>query len=218
MTPPKVVLITSGPTWEFIDPVRFISNPSTGRIGYELAREAVSRNFRVILISGPTRLIPPKNVRFISVVTTLEMRKTVGRFFKQADCLIMAAAVSDYRAANPRTQKIKIKQPMSLKLVRNPDILQKMSKNKGKRILVGFALETRDLVKNARLKLDKKGLDFIVANKTDIRQMPFGNNKISCVIIDKFGNEKKLKNISKRKLAGVIFDKIDTITQRHSAA
>ena len=211
MTPPKVVLITSGPTREFIDPVRFISNPSTGRVGYELAREAVSRNFRVILISGPTRLIPPKNVRFISVVTTLEMEKTVGKFFKQADCLIMAAAVSDYRAANPRTQKIKIKQPMSLKLVRNPDILQKMSKNKGKRILVGFALETRDLVKNARLKLDKKGLDFIVANKTGIQQMPFGNNKISCVIIDKFGNEKKLKNISKRKLAGVIFDKIDTI-------
>lgn len=212
MRPARLVLITSGPTQEFIDPVRFISNPSTGRIGYELAREAKLRSFKVVLISGPTRLAPPKNVRFIPVITGLEMRKMVKKFFKQADYLIMAAAVSDYKAARPKKQKIKAEGAIKLKLVRNPDILDEVSKNKGnKKVLVGFALETRNLVKNARLKLRKKKLDFIVANKAERSRTPFGDNKVSCVIIDKFGEKRNLRNISKRELSRVIFDKIETV-------
>ncbi|MEA3328454.1 MAG: phosphopantothenoylcysteine decarboxylase [Candidatus Omnitrophota bacterium] len=213
MTLPKTILITSGPTREFIDPVRFISNLSTGTMGYQLAREARARNFKVILISGPTGLTPLKNVRFIPITTALQMRRMVKKFFSRVDCLIMTAAVSDYRTARSKPEKIKAQRPLTLRFVRNPDILGEISKHKGKKILVGFSLETRDLIKNARLKLKKKGLDFIVANKAGGRCRPFGDNKVSCMIIDKFENEKRLKNISKKKLSSLIFDKISAIEQ-----
>ena len=211
MTPPKVILITSGPTQEFIDPIRFISNPSTGRIGYELAREARLHNHQVILISGPTNLDLPKNVQFIPVKDAFQMRKMVKKMFRHADCLIMAAAVSDFRPVRYNPQKIKARGKMNLKLIRTPDILKEVSGEKGKKILVGFALESENLLKNARLKLKSKKLDFIVANRLTKNEIPFGNNRVSYLIIDKAGNIKRLKNSSKRQLAKVIFDKIDNL-------
>ena len=211
MTPPKVILITSGPTQEFIDPVRFISNPSTGRIGYELAREAGLHNYQVILISGPTSLDLPKNVQFISVKDASQMRKMVKKMFRYADCLIMAAAVSDFRPVRYESQKIKTRGKINLKLVRTPDILKELSRKKGRKVLVGFALESENLLKNARSKLKDKKLDFIVANRLTKNEVPFGNNRISYLIIDKAGNVKRLKNSSKRQLARAIFDKIDNL-------
>ncbi len=211
MTPPKVILITSGPTQEFIDPIRFISNPSTGRIGYELAREARLHNYRVILISGPTNIDLPKNVQFIPVKDASQMRKMVKKMFRYADCLIMAAAVSDFRPVRYNPQKIKTRGKMNLKLIRTPDILKEVSRKKGKKILVGFALESENLLENARLKLKNKKLDFIVANRLTKNEVPFGNNRVSYLIIDKAGNLKRLKNSSKRQLAKAIFDKIDNL-------
>ena len=212
MTPPKVILITSGPTQEFIDPVRFISNPSTGRIGYELALEARLHNYQVILISGPTNLDLPKNVQFIPVKDAFQMRKMVKKMFRHADCLIMAAAVSDFRPLRYNPQKIKVRGKMNLKLVRTPDILKEVSGEKGKKILVGFALESENLLKNAKLKLKSKKLDFIVANRLAKNEVPFGNSRVSYLIIDKAGNIKRLKNSSKKQLAKAIFDKIDNLS------
>jgi len=211
MNPSKVILITSGPTREFIDPIRFISNPSTGKIGYELAREARLRNYQVILISGPTSLNPPKNVRFIPVKDASQMRKMVKKMFRYADCLIMAAAVSDFRPARYKPQKIKARRRLNLKLLRNPDILKEVSISKGRRILVGFALESGNLLRNAKLKLKNKKLDFIVANRLARGGVPFGDSKTSYLIIDKTKKVKRLKNSSKRQLAKAIFDKIGNL-------
>ena len=135
----------------------------------------------------------------------------VKKMFRYADCLIMAAAVSDFRPVRYNPQKIKARGKMNLKLIRTPDILKEVSRKKGKKILVGFALESENLLKNARLKLKNKKLDFIVANRLTKNEVPFGNNKASYLIIDKAGNVKRLKNSSKRQLAKAIFGKIDNL-------
>lgn len=202
------ILVTAGPTRERIDPVRFISNYSTGTFGHEIAREAARRKMRVTLVSGPTVLKKPAGVRVISVESAIEMKRAVDMEFKKCDCLIMAAAVSDWRVRNTTSKKIKRHgQKASLELVENPDILAGLADHKSGRTIVGFALETENLEKNAIRKLKDKTLDIIIANKLDRQRKVLGNTKTSVLIIDRFGRNAAYKNRTKRELAKIILDK-----------
>ena len=167
------LLITTGPTHEPIDPVRIITNRSTGLMGYEIAKQALKRRYKVTLISGPTGLKPLPGVKSISVERAIDMKRAVLREFRKADCLIMAAAVSDFRLKRVYSQKIKKKKRLFLELTENPDILKSLPPKSG-RVLVGFSLETGNLLRNARKKLIDKNLDLIIANIIDKRNMPFG--------------------------------------------
>ena len=203
------IVVTAGPTREKIDPVRFISNYSTGRFGYEIAGDAKRRGWSVTLISGPVTLKAPKGVRLVKVESALEMRDAVKRLIKGADCLIMAAAVSDWRIKSPAKAKIKRRRgEVSLKLIENPDIIAGIGKNKHGIISVGFALETDDLEKNALNKLRDKKLDIIVANRLDKGNSAFGDSKTSVLVIDRFGNRTMVRGRAKPCLAKIILDKI----------
>lgn len=202
-------LITAGPTRERIDPIRFISNYSTGTFGYVMAKEARRRGFRTTLISGPVSIEAPRGIRLIRVETALEMRDAVRRQFKNHSCLIMASAVSDWRAANRSRSKIKRgKTPFSLRLVPNPDIVAEAARHKGGRAVVGFALETGGLIKNAVKKLKKKNLDLIVANQKSGRIDAFGGGLKEIVIIDRKGNRRSFRGKTKAVLAKIILDKV----------
>jgi len=161
-------LITAGGTREYIDPVRFISNASSGQMGYALARAAVKAGYKVTLITAPTNLRPPVGVKVVSVETSAQMFAAVRKCFENCDCLIMAAAVSDYTPA--KTSKIKIKKsshPLAIKLKPTDDILKWAGENKvksKKQIVVGFALEDKDLQRSAEEKRKEKNLDMIIAN------------------------------------------------------
>ena len=203
------ILITAGPTRERIDPVRFISNYSTGTFGYELAGEAVKRGARVTLISGPTYLEAPQGVRLINVESALEMRKAALSELKKADYVIMSAAVSDWRPKKVSWRKIKRSfGKATLELVENPDILSEICAHKAGKVVAGFALETENLEKNALKKLLGKKADIIVANSLNRRSRAFGDNNSDIVIIDKLGNRIRVRNRSKRELSNIILDKI----------
>ena len=210
---PLKIIVTAGPTIEHIDPVRFISNHSSGLMGYKIAEESARRGHKAILISGPAGLVPPKNVKTIQIETAVEMFRQVQRFFKNSDCLIMASAVSDFRPRYSSCKKIKRagRKKITLELVQNPDILLEVSKGKKNRVLAGFALETNDLLKNAKKKLAKKNLDIIIANKLDKAGSPFGAGKKDFYLIDKHGITKKMSGISKSKLAELLLDKIEKL-------
>ncbi len=200
----KRILITAGPTQEPLDPVRFISNRSSGRMGYALARAALSRGGGVTLISGPTQLLPPSGAEVINVQTAKEMRREVLRNFKKADVFISCAAVADYRPKKREKKKIKERESFTLELERNPDILKEVSRKKGKRILVGFALETENLVKNAKAKLREKNLDLIIANPYS----QAGRETNIIKIIDKKGGVQNLPRLLKEEVARRILDRI----------
>jgi phosphopantothenoylcysteine synthetase/decarboxylase len=161
-------LITAGGTREYIDPVRYITNASSGRMGYALARAAINAGYSVILITAPTSLKTPKNAEVINVQTSKEMFKAVKDNFPKCHCLIMAAAVSDYTPANP--SKIKLKkqnQNLTLELKPTTDILKWAGRNKKDKIVVGFALEDKNILENAEKKLTNKNIDMIIANSID---------------------------------------------------
>jgi phosphopantothenoylcysteine decarboxylase/phosphopantothenate--cysteine ligase len=204
------ILVTAGPTQEPIDPARFISNYSTGKMGYTIAKKAQDRGHRVTLISGPTHLTPPVGVKFIPVVTTSQMREAVRENFFGSDCLIMTAAVSDFRPKITKIKKIK-RSPkgLCLELKENPDILSELGKRKRNRILVGFSLETENLIKSSLTKLKHKKLDLIVGSKIGKGFSPFGENKASGVIINKDGKIESFSKVSKEKLAGILLDCIE---------
>jgi phosphopantothenoylcysteine decarboxylase/phosphopantothenate--cysteine ligase len=204
----KRILVTAGPTREKIDPLRFISNYSTGAFGYAIADEARRRGCLVTLVSGPTALTPPAGVRCIRVESARDMRKAVLREFPSADCVIMAAAVADWRA---RFRKEKIKRGrgrISLGLAENPDILADLGRRKADKVLVGFALETEDLRKNAGAKLREKHLDLIIANRHRETSPAFGDGAATVLMIDRFGNETNVSRKSKKKVAEIILDKV----------
>ena len=204
------ILITAGPTREKIDPVRFISNYSTGTFGYEIARAARRRGAHVILVSGPTHLDAPQGVKLVKVESALDMLNAVKKEAVKADCIIMAAAVSDWRPA--RLSKSKLKKGRAgaiLNLVKNPDILREVSGKPG-RISVGFALETEDLARNALRKLKQKKLDIIVGNRLSPETSVFGDTIFDILIIDKYGKSQRFKRESKKALAKIILDKIFT--------
>jgi phosphopantothenoylcysteine decarboxylase/phosphopantothenate--cysteine ligase len=205
----EVVLITAGPTREPIDPVRYLTTRASGKMGYALAEEAVARGARTILVSGPTALHPPHGVECLQVETALQMREAVLSHLAEATVVIKAAAVSDYRVAQPADAKL-VKQatPLTLELVPNPDILKEIGVQKGARIVVGFAAETGELVRRASHKLTAKQLDLIVAN--DVRQAGAG---FACdtnlvIILDPAGGVEELPLLPKRQVAHRILDRV----------
>lgn len=203
----KTVLVSAGPTQEPLDPVRFISNPSTGKMGYAIARAAEHRGARVILVTGPVSLDPPENVETEKVRTALEMAAAVEKRAEDAHIIIKTAAVSDYRPEACADQKIKkTTDETSMRLVPNPDILKGLGKNKGDRVLIGFAAETEKLAAHATEKLEKKNLDMIAANLIGPEDSGFGadTNKITCFL--RSGEVKTLGLMSKNAAAHAILD------------
>lgn len=209
--PGKTVLITAGPTYEAIDPVRFIGNHSSGKMGFSLAEEAAKRGAKVILISGPTILnCENENINLIRVTSAKEMFTKVFEFYENTDIAIASAAVADYAPKEMATQKIKKSEDlMTLELVKNPDILKTMGEKKKRQFLVGFALETNNEEQNAKEKLEKKNLDAIVLNSLQDKGAGFkkDTNKIK-IISNKEILEFHLK--SKKAVAKDILDFVET--------
>lgn len=204
----KKLLITAGPTYEPIDPVRYLGNYSSARMGFALARTALLFGAEVILVSGPTTLRPPEGVRYIPVKTAEQMQKEVDGFFKEIDGVISAAAVSDFRPKGVALEKIKKEEAkLTLELVRNPDILASLGKRKGEKILVGFAAETSSLIENAREKLLKKNLDLICANPVPAS---FGEKEAVVTLITR-EEAIELPRLSKERIAGEILKKVAQI-------
>jgi phosphopantothenoylcysteine decarboxylase/phosphopantothenate--cysteine ligase len=208
----KVVLITAGPTQEPIDPVRHISNRSSGKTGFALATEARQRGAQVILITGPTHLEAPFGVQCIRIQTALEMRQAVLDHFAAADVVIKTAAVADFRPSLVAQDKVKKDvAELNIPLERNPDILAELGQHKGGRILVGFAAETRDLLDNARQKVQGKNLDFIVANDISDPSIGFASDDNRVHILDATGQIEELPTMAKQHLAGTILDRVQNL-------
>jgi len=207
----KTFLITAGPTREYLDPVRFISNASSGKMGYVLAEIAQRRGAEVILISGPTNITPPEGVKTIFVESALAMEKEVLKHFPRCDVVIASAAVSDYRPEKREKEKIKTNlQRKSINLIRNPDILYQLGKRKGAKFLIGFALETRDLEKNAREKLKEKNLDMIIANAPQA----LSRDEATVKIFTKSGKKIFLREMEKGKIAERIISELKKSMER----
>ena len=202
----KKVLITSGRTKENIDPIRYLSNNSSGKMGYSLAQAAIDLGAEVTLISGPTNLEIPEGLKsFVSVESALEMYEKVDEYFGDTDIFIACAAVADYRPKEYKKEKIKKSDSdLILELVRNPDILFEMGKKKDNQLLIGFAAETNDIKENALKKLEKKNLDFIVANNAST----MGNNTNTVEIIRKNKTSIKINQKNKIELAYDILKEI----------
>jgi len=212
------VLVTAGPTMEFIDPVRCITNRSSGKMGYAIAKIARRRGADVILITGKTSLPPPRNdIQVIEVATAQEMRNAVMKHQKRCGVIIKAAAVADYRCSTETCQKIKKCQgdeTITLSLTRNPDILQELGEIKGNKILVGFAAETDNVVPNALDKLKRKNLDLIVANDITKAGIGFGSDNNEVVIIDSSGRTKEVPVLEKEKIADIILDAVKRMLKK----
>jgi phosphopantothenoylcysteine decarboxylase/phosphopantothenate--cysteine ligase len=179
----ETVLITAGPTREKIDPVRYLTNRSSGRMGYAIAEAAVRRGARVQLVSGPTSLTPPGAAEVTRVESTEEMRDAVLRLLPRASIVVKTAAVADYRPKSTAGQKIKRKGPMTLELEATPDILKELSLKKSSQIVVGFAAETENVLENARQKLLSKNLDAIVVNDVSREGIGFDSDRNAVTII-----------------------------------
>ena len=203
-------LITAGPTREHLDPVRFLSNPSTGKMGYALAEAARTVAREVVLISGPTMLEPPAGVRVIPVVSAREMFAAVKRACDRCDVVLMSAAVSDYRPARTlRRKPKKSAQPQRLVLAPNPDILAWLGRHRRKgRILVGFAAETHHLMANARAKLDRKRLDLIVANDIQKPGAGFAGDTNQVILLWRTGRVERLPRAGKKRVANWIVQRV----------
>jgi phosphopantothenoylcysteine decarboxylase/phosphopantothenate--cysteine ligase len=200
------LVVTAGGTQEPIDPVRFIGNRSSGKMGLALAEAARDRGAEVTLITAPTHLPKPAGIEVIPVRTAVEMKRAVTKAVKQASALIMAAAVADYQPRSPAKSKIKKESPgLNLELTRTPDILGEV---KGSFLKVGFAAESEDLVANARKKLAQKGLDFIVANDITDPESSFDADTNKVTIINKEGKAESLPLMSKREVAERILDRV----------
>lgn len=205
----KKVLVSAGPTIAPIDPVRYLTNRSTGKMGYAIAEEARDRGAEVILVSGPTNLNPPKNVRIINIKTNEEMKNEIFNNFEWADIVIKSAAVADYKAKEYSKEKIKKGEgDLNICLTRDNDILKSLGDIKTHQILVGFAAESNDVLKNAEKKLKNKNLDFIVANDITSSDTGFGSEDNKVVIISKNNEKLELEKMSKKEVASNIFDMI----------
>ena len=206
------VLVTAGPTEEPIDPVRFITNRSSGKMGYELAKAAKERGAQVILVAGPTELSDPSGVKIVRVRTTHEMFQAVMDHLSGADVIIGAAAPCDFRPKDVSPDKLKKSQGMeNIPLARCEDIMLEVGRRKGSRISVGFAAETRNLIENAREKLVSKNLDFIVANDVSRSDAGFRSDYNEVKIIYPEGRTEDLPYMTKHRLAGEILDRIASL-------
>lgn len=216
----KKIVITAGPTMEALDPVRFITNHSTGKMGYSLAKNARDRGAEVVLISGPTSLEVPKDIDLVRVNTTLEMFDAVGKYFDKCDALIKAAAPCDYRPAEFQNKKIKKKPDekaeLNIKLVGTRDIAKFYGNKKKDQIVVGFAAETDNVSEYASLKLKSKNLDFIVANDITAKGAGFKSDTNIVTIIDRDNNIKSYDKMDKSEVAKIILDKLVDIIDKKS--
>jgi len=203
------IIVTAGPTQEPFDPVRFITNHSSGKMGYAVANMAHRRGAKVILISGPTALPKPRGVQCISVATAQEMRDAVMKQLKDATVVIKAAAVADYRPAERAASKIKKKDgPLHVALERNPDIIAEIGKKKGRRVVVGFAMETDNLIENAAAKLKSKNMDLIIANDLNQEGAGFQTDTNVITILDREGGKENLPLLDKTEVADRILDRV----------
>jgi phosphopantothenoylcysteine decarboxylase/phosphopantothenate--cysteine ligase len=206
-------LVTAGPTEEYLDDVRFISNPSSGRMGYAVAREARRRGHKVTLVSGPVALDPPSGVKVVKVVSAAQMNRAVRRAFARCDVVVMTAAVADYAPRRRVRGKIKkASRELSIRLVRTPDILEGLGARKGRRLLVGFALESSDELANARAKLAAKRLDWIVCNRPD----SFRSDRIRATILTRNGGAYNFPTLGKDRLARLLVRLVERAADRSS--
>ncbi len=208
------VLVTAGPTQEPMDPVRFISNRSTGKMGYAVAAAACRRGASVTLITGPVSISPPRGAALVNVQTALEMRDAVLEKAAGCDVVVMTAAVSDYRPQRPAEQKIKkVAESLSLELERNPDILDELGRSENGRscLLVGFAAETQQLMAHAREKLKKKNLDMIVANDVSRGDAGFASETNEVKMIFRDGSVEDSPLMSKEDVADLVLDRINAL-------
>ncbi|MDD3293902.1 MAG: bifunctional phosphopantothenoylcysteine decarboxylase/phosphopantothenate--cysteine ligase CoaBC [Geobacteraceae bacterium] len=205
----RTVIVTAGPTREEMDPVRFFSNYSSGKMGYAIARAARRRGARVSLVTGPVSLAAPWGVETISVTSAREMREAVLRLFDSADVVIKTAAVADYRPEERSSSKIrKGETPLTVKLVKNPDILAELGRNKGDCFLVGFAAETGDAAESAARKLSEKNLDMVVGNDVTCAGAGFAVDTNIVKILTRDGRTEAMPLMGKDELADEILDRI----------
>ena len=205
----KKVLVTAGPTIAPLDPVRFITNKSTGKMGYAIAKEAKERGADVILVSGPTNIPKIADINFISIKTNSEMKEAVLKYYDTADIVIKSAAVADYKPKEYSDEKIKKGEgDLELTLTRDSDILKILGERKKEQILIGFAAESNNVLENAEKKLKNKNLDFIVANDITARDTGFGSEDNKVTILSKDGKVISLDKMSKKEVATNIFDMI----------
>jgi len=205
----ETVVVTAGPTCEDLDPVRFISNRSSGKMGYAVAEAAARRGAKVILITGPTALATPEGVERIDVRTAEEMLRAVQTRFAPASIAIFSAAVADYRPAEPAEAKIKRKnEPLNIRLEPNPDIMATMAKEKGDRLVVGFAAETDHVAENARKKLTQKNADLIVANDLTAEGAGFDVETNIVTIFSRDSRDLPLPRMTKAEVAQRILDEV----------
>jgi len=210
----RTVLVTAGPTREFMDPVRFISNPSSGKMGFELAREALRRGADVTLVSGPTLLLPPPGAKHEKVTTAAEMRDAVLRAFPRSDVVLMAAAVSDFRFKDVRREKArKADVEGTLEIERTEDILALLGRKKKNQVVVGFAAETRDVIRNARKKMAEKKADLVVANPVG-EGKGFGTDTTEIHIIRPSGPVRSMPRLTKREASRVILDVVEAVLEK----
>ncbi|HET7891210.1 MAG TPA: bifunctional phosphopantothenoylcysteine decarboxylase/phosphopantothenate--cysteine ligase CoaBC [Candidatus Sulfotelmatobacter sp.] len=212
----ETVLITAGPTREKIDPVRYLTNRSSGRMGYALAEAALRRGARVLLVSGPTSITPPGAAEVTRVESTEEMRDAVLQFLPQASVVIKTAAVSDYRPKAEAGQKIKRKGPMTLELEATPDILKELTAKKSSQIIVGFAAETENVLENARQKLVSKNLDAIVVNDVSRDGVGFDSDRNAVTIISQ-DEVVEVPETTKWEVAQRVLAQISRLRQRRKS-
>jgi phosphopantothenoylcysteine decarboxylase/phosphopantothenate--cysteine ligase len=205
----ETIVVTAGPTCEDLDPVRFLTNRSSGKMGYAVAQAAVRRGASVILISGPTRLDPPQGVEFVSVRSTEQMHRAVLERFQSATALIMAAAVADYRPVFPQLKKMKrTGERISIELESTPDILVDVARGKGERVIVGFAAETNNVAESARAKLESKQVDLIVANDVTAEGAGFDHDTNVITLYGRDGSETACPRMPKIDAAHRILDQL----------
>ena len=211
----RSVVVTAGPTWEPIDPVRFLGNRSTGRMGFAVASEAFARGADVTLVVGPGTVPPPEGPRVVRVTTAEEMRAEVLAAAARADVVVMAAAVADFRPERSAPSKIRKQDgPPELRLVPTADILAELGASKGGRVLVGFAAETEDMEAAGRAKLEAKGLDLVVVNEVGREGTGFGAETNHAAILSASGRHEPLRTWTKRELASAICDRIVELLAR----
>lgn len=202
------VLVTAGPTREYLDAVRFISNASSGKMGFACARAARRAGHRVTLVTGPVALPDPAGVRTVRVTSAVEMHRAVKAAYARADAVIMTAAVGDYRPAEPFAGKLKkAPGPLTLRLVHTPDILRELGARKGRRILVGFALEVQDAVHQALLKYKKKNLDYVVLNAP----RTFAADRMDAAVYREGAEVRRFRQASKGAVASWLIRAIETL-------
>ena len=207
------ILVTAGATREYIDPVRFITNPATGILGCQIAKTAKKRGHQVRAIITTSVQPSLNNIKAMQVTDCAQLKRAIDKQFNWCDCLVMTAAVGDFRLKHKAPGKIKRKgkKKLLLRLAPNPDILQQLGLKKGKKLLVGFALETENLRSLAQAKLRQKNLDLIVATQADTRSYPFGPNLIKALILDRQGGILRLPRLKKRQLARILLDSIEKL-------